>query len=576
MFGIIFRAHTLSSLNKRLTTIFLLTILAGCQTRSTFDTTSLGEINLPQKELYRDILLFRSTLATQARSDISESDFRRLALVPTADFFETKQKSFEEIAKFYEKHAPETLYTRSLATAEDIVPPLKEQSEDAVTLILMPGFLSELTPEPMFPEALDSKTSIFAREVKNRFSTAPNQDKTDHRYSLAELGEIDAPLSDLIRTGSIDVDGQKEAIRVIYVVPSLGSLESVGSMYQLYPIYKRRLDKFFKIVGIPSNVYISGHSRGAAVALDFLARISKDQASSPWTREIRGFISLNGSLFGSHYANAYFNPEKRPHFLHRELTRLKNLRGGMGVIDSIIDRNTILSSLKNLGSEAVHRDYLKHEDWSVPLPDLIHGISMARNYYEELRPNSYFSEYERYITRIKIFAEATETAVFELTHEERLKWWRSNTIPSEIPYFSFSSTMAGPVKQKITHGFQRSLTESPFMGRNVPDYAVLRTLFYDYESDKGISLNDGLIGIHESTFWPKLHVALNSRQKEYRASSLGVFAAHHLAIGYASVSGGDKSDRNPFPRTALLRALSIYLNSQKSFRSGLLPTQIPD
>ena len=132
------------------------------------------------------------------------------------------------------------------------------------------------------------------------------------------------------------------------------------------------------------------------------------------------------------------------------------------------------------------------------------------------------------------------------------------------------------MKQKIASGFQKALIESPFMGRNVPDYAVIRSLFYDYESDRGISLNDGLIGIHESTFWPKLHVALNPRQKEYQASSLGVFAAHHLAIGYASVSSGDRSDRNPFPRAALLRALSIYLNSQKSLKSSLRPTQIPD
>jgi hypothetical protein len=576
MFSAIFPIEIQSCLNNRLTRILLLTILAGCQTRSTFDPTSLGKIELPQKELPRDLLLFRSTLATQARSEISETDFRRLALVPTKDFFEPKQNSFEEITNFFEKKIPETLYTRSLATAEDLVQPLEEQSKEAVTLILIPGFLSELTPQSMFPEALDAEASIFAKEVRSRFSKATNQQKNDHRYSLAELGEIDAPLSDLIRAGSIDVDGKKDAIRVIYLVPSLGSLESVGSMYRLYPIYKRRLDKFFKIMGTTSNIYISGHSRGAAVALDFLARVSKDQAADPWAKEIKGFVSLNGALFGSHYANAYYNAEKRPHYLYTEFSRLKNLRGGRGVIDSIIDRNTILSSLNKLGSEAINRESMKYENWSIPLPDVIQGTSILRKYYEELRPNSYFADYERYIQRIRFLAEATETAIFELTHEERLKWWKSNTLPSEIPYFSFSSTMASPMKQKIASGYQKALIESPFMGRNVPDYAVIRTLFYDYASDRGISLNDGLIGIHESTFWPKLHVALNPRQKEYQASSLGVFAAHHLAIGYASVSSGDRSDRNPFPRAALLRALSIYLNSQKSLKSGLRPTQIPD
>ena len=507
---------------------------------------------------FRDAF-FRNLAPRDARRD-----FARMVLVPDAQLYKADQGDFDKLESHVRRWQPEDLLRRSIAEPPRpaaLAAAPRGATGPRLTIVVIPGLASEFVAGDLFSEVVSNSRSAYAREVAKAFARAATRQRVDHHYSLAKLGEVEAPLLDLIKVGSIDDESGNPVVQVIAMHPMLGSLESLGTIRDYYPIFKRRLDKYFAIVGTPSLLYLSGHSRGANLALDFLSRYRADPDSKAWTSQIAGLVALNGAMFGSSYADAFYQKGQRPQRFHQQLADLTRLKETDSITGSWDNRWRSSGDLLSLANEMLFGTRVFGEDdWTMPSLDLKFGLPFLRRFDEQLQTESYFSDYPLHIRRVKRLATAAEVAIRELTHNTRLNWWRQHTIPAELFYGSLSAVMASPESEKRSPDlWQRALGEGPAMGRQDLDYTVMRDFNYDYVQQSHITLNDGLVGIHESTFWPTLHQRLNPKQAPYQAAPLAVFGGTHMAIVYPSIASEDEDHANRFPRRALLRTLAEVL-----------------
>jgi hypothetical protein len=538
---------------------FLMAI--GCISRNAISIDELKVRSSPQAKPAQEALQFRSLLYHFAKEEMSHSEFLRTALVPDEALYEPHQTNFASIVEHFRKYKPETFYQRSLQHLPLKIAKLKKINLPPMTLIVIPGAFSEVANGTIFPEAVDNRNSSFARWANKKYATAKPAYKVDKHYLLSEMQEVEAPLDELVRWGSIDDEEGNAMVNVIFLFPPFGALESFGNVEDHYPYYKRRLDKVFSIIGRQPRIYISGHSRGAPIAMDLIARIAKDKSANDWAKNILGFIGLDGALFGIHFADAYFNPALPAYQFHKTMVELSMLDESNNIFTSMRNRSRIVDSLLPTLKEFLFDRGYKNEPGVYFFPDLTAGLKLARDFEEQLAARSYFGDYKSHIRRVKIVAAAVDACLLSLSHKERIKWWKNNTIPTNIRYYTVSSTLPSPVVAKKMNPLQRALFESPMMQRKNLDYAILRGISYDYYSDKQVSLNDGPVGVHEGTMWPQLHRKLNPKQEPYESHVLGLFAVHHFGLPYASTATDGIENENPFPRRAFLKALAYYMAS---------------
>lgn len=536
--------------------------IAGC-TSHTIHSPELTA-SAPKAKVAEEAALFRELLYAQCRDSWTREDFARTVLLPDASLYTPNQASFAAITRHVAKRRPEEFLRNSVGRPpKGTASKLAASGRPPVTLIVIPGLSHEAASSPLFPEAIDDARSSFARQVARKLSAASRGKRMDRRYSLAHLREIPVPLDEVVQAGSLDdADGQP-LVQLIHLQNVMGSLESYGRIEDLYPIYKRRLDKLFGIIGPTPRLYVVGHSRGAPIGLDLVARLATDSSAKAWSKDVEGYVALNGALFGSHYANAFFDPTKQPHrAFRRHLAALRRLDENAGIIGSIVNRHTITTSLLSMGAELTLNPYLRKEDWPYP-PLPLSALAQAKDFETQLQPHaSYFGDYPRFIRRVKTLVNAAETAIRDLTHESRLKWWASHELPSKLRYLSFSSTMASPVTDRRIDRWQAALLDAPASGRGLIEYQLLRAFYNGYYDDAGVALNDSLTGVHEGSFWPELHQKLNPAQKPYRATPLGLFGASHLALVYAYAVGKEADKGYTFPRDKFLLALAQYIELQ--------------
>jgi hypothetical protein len=121
--------------------------------------------------------------------------------------------------------------------------------------------------------------------------------------------------------------------------------------------------------------------------------------------------------------------------------------------------------------------------------------------------------------------------------------------------------MASPVlKEENYDKSDFAMINQPNMGRNTPEYGFLRSsYYYSYEANKN-KLQDGLIGLQESTFHPSIHMQLNKNQRAYKAIELGVFATHHTGLVHDSLVDVDEDSFNPLDRESMLKSLRVVLD----------------
>ena len=140
-------------------------------------------------------------------------------------------------------------------------------------------------------------------------------------WSLEKLSTVNMDLGKLFGVASVDDPKSGWPIfRCVRFLSPFGSLESIGTLHSTTGPYIRRMAKLHKLLSSiqhPSGrrnlnpVYVFvGYSRGALLALDVVARATRQQRTSrkaAWLDRLRGIVSIGGPVFGAEgadFANA--------------------------------------------------------------------------------------------------------------------------------------------------------------------------------------------------------------------------------------------------------------------------------
>ncbi|MHC4943156.1 MAG: hypothetical protein ACYTG7_09080 [Planctomycetota bacterium] len=506
----------------------------------------------------------------------SEEEIKKQILLPTRtlmqplslDELAASDHLTEVFADRFEAICPSHFYENGLAwpisPKQDSRAVFREKGP--VTFVVIPGIFGEFVEDPPFKEVLRNPASRFRMAWHDELAR-----KKDQAYSLEAMEEVEYELSDLVMIGGIDDAGSQEPlVNLIFLLPRMGSLETLGEIEENTQVYLRRLDKVFEIIPSQSTgpLIIMGYSRGATVALELLVRARADAARHPWAERIKGMVSLAGVLYGSGLADQAFEDEDSVEYKLLDLFR--NLSGSLEADDAGDSsaellakkaRNTLIwaEALVKMGAIMATQ----------PLPpagyvkESIHTTAvspafLARMFQFTLTRMFNIDEFGQYfenVRRFQIFMDATITGTKGLTTASRLDWWRKNTVPEDVTYFSIVGTMADMTRKEAA---KCPLIDSPYYGQKIPDYKNLRKSFYMLSLWSKVELNDSQVTLPKACFWPGLSQKLNPEQGAFKAYFMGLLGTHHWGIALPFVVESLDKDVNPFPRSELLEAIGTF------------------
>ncbi len=430
-----------------------------------------------------------------------------------------------------------------------------------LTLVLIPGYLSEFA-ETAFAEEAFSPSSILAKRWHQLLRDQATNPKTkDHYFSLGENTLVEDSLGAVISVASID-KGNAPLIRLIgFRFPAAQTLESVGTIEDVSTIYRRRLAKVVALLpNDATNLVLVGHSRGAAVALDMLAKGTA--ASEPWATKVRSVVSYGGVITGASTADR------------------------IDILGSI-DQETVLinkrlhDSLKT-GSNlnpfvliANLRAYLKYKSANKALSERS-TATLNKFFGESDIHDSKYSGMDSVMDKLsedldqrggggkafklKLFISKTLAGLEGLRTSVRLSWFRTNVLPVKgVKYYALASTLTDPQRSSEDEQIVR---DAPGIDFESDDFKVSLKSYremllepdtesFDYDLAGG--LNDGNVAVQRSVFWPKLIAAVNPRN-QLNTEFLGVLAVNHVALAHSKAA--PESAPSPFPRAAVLKALA--------------------
>lgn len=451
---------------------------------------------------------------------------------------------------------------------QDNQPPL-----EPMTMILFPGFLQEFFGDYLADLCVDSH---FAKEFQTRFDEAIDASKIDHRYSVKDQGQIKAPLNELVKAFSLDDELGQPLVRIIYLKPIFGSMESFSSMDDVVPAYLRRLDKVFKIIPIPDRLFLAGHSMGVMRASHALSTIHKSNAKPAWYESLKGIVSFNGAIWGSSMADAQDTKGTLVHALveaGEQLLKMPesptlgktraqiiaaqavSLLAAVGIMtERVINEPKIqgeldISYLEKLGNKILHEVGLSVKD----IPTIIKSAFSWKDQGSPITP--------KVTRRIKDFISCIFKAMNELTLSSRIDWFRNHILPTNIPYYSIASTLPGPPTPDH-FADSHDLSERGFYNMRTMDYRAMRIFYYDSFAIDQVLIQDGLVGLHKARWLPELHQLANPNQDPYEEKFLGILGSTHINILLGEMFPSEQERAEGFPRHLLLKSLHRYLNAQ--------------
>ena len=539
----------ISLLIKSFFTIFFYLLITGratCQSVNTVDfmrniSFSFLRNDFTLEEITQMILSPPDTLVNSAYQITDERAFAakeiELSKISNLDLFKLSQKKL-----FSYIDDPERF--------------LRERNQ-AITIILIPGIFGEFIDNRPFEEVLSNKESNFHQEWMQKLSAQSKSQQLGKVYNFKEMGVVERPLSELISVGSIDNQQGETLVKLIYLRPLFGSLETLGDISNKRSIYQRRLSKVFSILGLPEELYLMGYSQGANVALDFISDLAKKSELYPWAENIRGMVSLGGVLFGSELSNMARDSQELSYKL---IVRLSQLASDLEdnpfnwlKIPGVVSRNSLkwkdmLLFLKEIGSSLPQNESLPQSP-NFELAGLYQLLVKIISQNFELQ---YTSSYFKNISRFKHFINEARTAIFGMTTEKRMDWWKNNELPTWIRYYAISGSMPDPNEENLIS----PLVSHPSYGVQTADFRVLVPSYLDIFRRTKMKLNDSQVAIHQTLFWPKFHQRLNPEQQEYSAHYLGVLGTHHWGFAFPIAFESNEHQDNPYPRSIILKSIA--------------------
>lgn len=470
--------------------------------------------------------------------------------------------------------------------------------ENPVTLVVVPGVFGEFIDPLAFNEITGNQKSTLARAFQAKMKSLgacktgqeAHCDFTNTLESM-RLGSSSPEvhsLDDLLSVTSIDDETGKTLARVVLFKTPRMSMESISRIEDIAPIFNRRLQKYFALMGSPEKFAYVGYSRGTMLALEML-RQSQDSRA-------QGLFVVGGVTLGSDLADQ-INVPGTP--VHRQLTALRNLArqlkltNNLGFLEAGKTRLENLALwIKSLGEILNVQDFAKlpASQQLAAVQAAIQGqlqknkntdaravvalaMSVAMKYglisetpsfpYISLNALSH-EEYSLNVLRFQKFVENASAAVSQLTTEERIKWWSNPQLklPRGFILYTFAATMADP---QSSNPDEKSLSQSqwssgPFTGA---DYLGLIENYRDLRKAANASLNDSQVATAKVIGWPSVIHQLNP-DIEIQTKFLGLFGAHHWALALPVVNVNKDKSENLFPRSAFLESMAHVLSNEPS------------
>ncbi len=404
--------------------ILILTII------SSFFTSSL------EARSASDVELFRNIFHKYASKEYPKKEIRKMILFPSSTMTRSLEESnayesFLEKERLLSEEKPSDLYLNSLVDDfEKIKSPLNHR--EPITIIILPGVLGEFIDSSPFEEILRSNSSL-KRKVNRLF-----KNEKESVYFLSKMKPQKIKFNKLVVTGSIDDVLGRPMVKLIYLKPLFASLESLGRLNENNKIYEKRLEKLFSKIAKPKNLYLLGYSQGASVALELVKHISKTPKPA-WATNLKGLISLAGVLHGSAIAQKASVVGSQSYDLVASARKLLNLKESTAIND-IKDNmdiwKTFIFETKDLLSDVS----LSSQDKNINL-SVYWTIKTAAKAIHNLGLNNPLFAYKDNIKRFKILIKQGLHSLHVLNYESRMNWWRENTIPTDISYFSINGVM---------------------------------------------------------------------------------------------------------------------------------------
>jgi pimeloyl-ACP methyl ester carboxylesterase len=444
------------------------------------------------------------------------------------------------------------------------VPNVDEALEKTpIHIVLVPGILGEFIDVRPFEEVLaDSGQSRAARDFAARLQTATESDRTDPVYSLEKLDRETKPLSDVVNVASIDDEQGRALATLAYLRPTMGSMESLGSLDSNVDVYLPRLDKYMRVMGNPKNVVFLGYSRGAPVALHIVARANDNAQAHPWVRNVVGVSSLSGVLYGTQLADAEVQPNVDGQV--KTAVRIADSLESCGPGKRVFWNNTrqwinAINQIRSAGAAAPADPGLDYEQIDPGRLDAWRtGQILWRLLGEKvLKIGSFFSDYCRNVDRFKTVVHAVADGTDTLTTQSRMDWWRTHTIPSGVRLFALTSTMGDPT---VKPGEVSPLAKNEAADDvRALDFKNERTSYYNLLGMTKTPLNDADVTVPRGRFWPELNSALNPRNQNIPTYYMGTISATHWGVALNDVIPTSGAGKNPFPRRVLLKSMARFI-----------------
>lgn len=551
---------------------------------------------------------FYTYLKDSEYSKYSDEDIHSLVYLPTAEAqnpmasypeFSDAKSQLSFLDSFFKTLKPSDQYFNGLQTPFQSIKDMNAVFERTgpVTVVVLPGIFGEFIETYPFQEVFSEPNTAAKLEWEQKFSAHPI---TDFAFSEEALQFEKRPLKDLIEVGSIDDGNGKPLIKLVFLKANTGSLETLGRIENNSRVYKRRLDRFFSVMGIPKRFYLLGYSRGSRVALEIASTIDteRQKLKHPWAKSLHGVITLGGVNYGTPVADQLDakgvspkNLSKRNPFaklgalVQKSAIDLKSCETQSNYPSLGVALTNTWSWIRN-GSKLTKlllqlptHEEIQQEGISAQLPDSGRFYSLIKSStYDTVNfmGTGFVCQYCKNVERFKKLVDLVYDGVEVLQTEASLDWWANHTLPVGFKIFTLEATQADAFKESQSESIQKLVRNPLAYDLGSQDDKSLRQNYYDLLSVSETELNDGQVPYHRARIWPQVNVALNPKHASLRVFDVGLFGTHHwgFAFPYAVPMKNPRTGKpgagNPFPRSAMLFALGRFI-AQSEAADGLMP-----
>lgn len=458
-------------------------------------------------------------------------------------------------------------------------------AQKPITVVIVPGIFGEFIVTRPFEEILSQDS-----QAKQDFLTKVKQVRETKYIGANGLGAHDVlgrdqtlvlekgdkqikDLEELVHVGAIKDSKGRETIKVVFLFPPFASLETLGDLKAQSDLFNRRLEKYFEIMGgQDQNIVLLGYSRGTTYALDMVVQAKEKSLS--YLQNVKGVISHAGVIFGSTLADETLQQGSQTQKLFAALTKLE--RGLVKVDENVINNGSKLEKLQEYAGKfrtnaglfgEVFRVLGQDPGKALTLEGFKKSLSEAVNTIDNMELQALMrslgmvvakmkldnlSDFNGHVENFRTFVREARIAIEQLRSPEREDWWKNNTLPANLKYYSISASMANASNSD----FDKDVLAAKVGYNGTLDDEMLTKNQQKYQGMTGISLNDSQVSVAQSAFIPEAIEKLNSSNSNLQFDNLGVLSTHHWGVALRTVNEMKDGRVNPFPRKELMKALA--------------------